>query len=162
MSSISGEFVFACNGRAFTDLVRPFADAVRAGVGSIMCSYNQVNHSYAYHNSHLQNYLLKGELGFQGFIVSDWQAPKSGVSTALAGLDMTMPGDTLFNSARSYWGTNLTVAVLNGSVPEWRLDDMATLIVAAWYFVGHDHNQIPINFDSWTTDTFGNQHFYAQ
>ena len=76
----------------------PFADAVRAGVGSIMCSYNQVNNSYACQNSYLQNYLLKGELDFQGFIVSDWAAQLAGVSTALAGLDMTMPGDTKFNS----------------------------------------------------------------
>ena len=140
---------------------RPFADAVRAGVGSFMCSYNQINNSYACQNSHAQNYLLKGELGFQGFIMSDWQAQQSGVSTALAGLDMTMPGDTLFDSGRSYWGANLTIAVLNGSVPTWRLDDMATRIIAAWYYVGRDEKAVPINFDSWTTDTFGYQHYYA-
>ena len=43
----------------------PFADAVRAGTGAIMCSYNQVNNSYGCSNSYLLNYLLKGELGFQ-------------------------------------------------------------------------------------------------
>lgn len=36
------------------------------------------------------------QLDFQGFVMSDWQAQHSGVSDALAGLDMTMPGDTLF------------------------------------------------------------------
>jgi beta-glucosidase len=45
----------------------PFADAVRAGTASIMCSYNQINNSYACQNSYTQNYLLKNELGFQGF-----------------------------------------------------------------------------------------------
>lgn len=50
----------------------PFADAIRAGVGSIMCSYNQVNNSYGCQNSKLLNGLLKEELGFQGFIMSDW------------------------------------------------------------------------------------------
>lgn len=50
----------------------PFADAVRAGTASIMCSYNQVNNSYACQNSWMQNELLKNELGFQGFIMSDW------------------------------------------------------------------------------------------
>lgn len=143
-------------------LSRPFADAVRAGVGSIMCSYQQVNNSYACQNSYMLNYLLKGELGFQGFVVSDWAAQHSGVSSALAGLDMTMPGDTVFNSGRSYWGANLTIAVLNGTIPQWRLDDMCTRIIAAWYYVGRETASIPINFDSWTTDTYGYEHFYAQ
>ena len=143
-------------------LYRPFADAVRAGVGSVMCSYQQVNNSYSCQNSHLLNYILKGELDFQGFVMSDWQAQHSGVSSALAGLDMTMPGDTNFDTDRSYWGANLTVAILNGSVPQWRLDDMATRIVAAWYYVGRDNTSIPINFDSWTTDTYGYENFYAK
>ncbi|KAL8978986.1 MAG: hypothetical protein Q9205_005572 [Flavoplaca limonia] len=140
----------------------PFADAVRAGVGSIMCSYNQINNSYGCENSHILNYLLKGELDFQGFVLSDWQAQHSGVGSALAGMDMSMPGDTLFNTGASYWGTNLTVAILNGTVPEWRLDDMAVRIVAAWYYVGRDQSQVPINFDSWTLDTFGYQHYFAE
>ena len=139
----------------------PFADAVRAGVGSFMCSYNQVNNSYGCQNSYMLNYLLKGELDFQGFVMSDWAAQHAGVSTALAGLDMAMPGDSIFNSGRSYWGANLTIAILNGTIPQWRLDDMATRIIAAWYYVGRDHTSIPINFDSWTTDTFGFQHFFA-
>ncbi|KAI9838004.1 MAG: hypothetical protein M1819_006158 [Sarea resinae] len=133
----------------------PFADAVRAGVGSIMCSYNQINNSYACSNAYLQNYILKGELGFQGFVMSDWGAHHGGVNTALAGLDMSMPGDALFGSGTSFWGSNLTLAVLNGSVPEWRIDDMATRILTSWYYVGRDNNTIPINFSSWTTDTFG-------
>ena len=140
----------------------PFADAVRAGVGSIMCSYNQLNNSYSCQNSHVLNYLLKGELDFQGFVMSDWPAQHAGASSALAGLDMTMPGDTTFFSGQSYWGSNLTIAILNGTVPMWRLNDMATRIIAAWYFVGRDDSSVPINFDSWTTDTFGDQHFFAK
>ncbi|KAI4086010.1 MAG: hypothetical protein LQ344_007924 [Seirophora lacunosa] len=140
----------------------PFADAVRAGVGSIMCSYNQINNSYGCQNSYILNYLLKGELDFQGFVVSDWQAQHSGVGSALAGMDMSMPGDVLFNTGTSYWGANLTVAVLNGTVPEWRLDDMAVRILAAWYYVGRDQTQVPVNFDSWTLDTFGYRHYVAE
>ena len=68
-----------------------------------MCSYNQINNSYACQNSDVQNKLLKSELGFQGFIMSDWSAQHAGVSTALAGLDMTMPGDEGFDSGTSYW-----------------------------------------------------------
>ncbi|KAF2455846.1 beta-glucosidase 1 [Lineolata rhizophorae] len=140
----------------------PFADAVRAGTGAIMCSYNQINNSYGCQNSHLMNYILKGELGFQGFVMSDWQAQHSGVGSALAGLDMSMPGDTLFNTGNTFWGTNLTLSVLNGTVPEWRLDDMATRIMAAYYFVGRDRTSIPANFNAWTLDTMGFEHPAAE
>lgn len=141
----------------------PFADAVRAGTASIMCSYNQVNNSYACQNSYILNHLLKNELGFQGFVMSDWSAQHSGVSSALAGLDMTMPGDEGFDSGNSYWGTNLTIAVLNGTVPQWRLDDMCVRIVAGWYYVDRAAHQVPNapTFSSWTLDTYGYQHFYA-
>ncbi|PIA91721.1 putative beta-glucosidase A [Cercospora beticola] len=142
----------------------PFADAVKAGTASIMCSYNQINNSYGCQNSYTLNYLLKNELGFQGFVMSDWGAHHSGVASTLAGMDMSMPGDVGFDSGTSYWGTNLTIAVLNGSVPAWRLDDMATRIVAGWYYVGRDQNQVENapNFSSWTTDTYGFEHEYAQ
>jgi beta-glucosidase len=123
----------------------------------------RINNSYGCQNSYTLNYLLKNELGFQGFVMSDWGAHHSGVASSLAGMDMSMPGDIGFDSATSYWGTNLTIAVLNGSVPAWRLDDMATRIVAAWYYVGRDQNQVEDapNFSSWTLDTYGYEHDYA-
>lgn len=123
-----------------------------------MCSYNQLNNSYGCQNSKLLNDLLKNELGFQGFVMSDWQAQHTGAASAVAGLDMSMPGDTVFNSGYSYWGTNLTLAVINGTVPEWRLDDMATRIMAAFFKVGNTLDQPPINFDSWTLNTYGPLH----
>jgi beta-glucosidase len=135
----------------------PFADAVRAGTGAIMCSYQQINNSYGCANSYTMNHLLKNELGFQGFIVSDWQAQHSGLGTALAGLDMTMPGDTLFNTGRSYWGPNMTIAILNGTMPQYRLDDMAVRIMAAYYFVGRDEVYVPTNFYSWGNSDMGHQ-----
>lgn len=124
----------------------------------------QVNNSQACQNSYTLNYLLKQELGFQGFVVSDWYGTHSGVSSILAGLDMTMPGDPEgqnTNTGRSFWGANLTVAILNGSVPQWRLDDATTRIVAAWYFVGRDNATEDINFSSWTLDTYNYEHYYT-
>ena len=94
--------------------------------------------------------------------MSDWGAQHSGIGSALAGLDMTMPGDFIFNSATSHWGTNLTIAVLNGTVPQWRVDDMATRIIAAWYYVGRDNGSTPINFSSWSYDTYGYEHYAAK
>ncbi|KAI5804404.1 putative beta-glucosidase [Geopyxis carbonaria] len=141
----------------------PFADAVRAGVGAIMCSYQQVNNSYGCANSKTLNGLLKDELDFQGFVMSDWQAQHAGVDAALAGLDMAMPGDTLFNSGKAYYGSNLTVAVLNGSIPEWRVDDMATRIMAAYFKVGQDPKTFPeTNMDSWTYDEMGYSQYYSK
>lgn len=140
----------------------PFVDSVRAGVGSVMCSYNQINNSYGCSNSYTMNKLLKGELGFQGFVMSDWGAHHSGVSATLAGMDMSMPGDVVLGSPYSFWGTNMTVSVLNGTVPEWRVDDMATRIMAAYYKVGRDRFRTPPNFSSWTRDEYGYEHFMVK
>lgn len=124
-----------------------------------MCSYNKANNSQVCQNSYLQNYILKGELGFQGFILSDWDAQHSGVSSTQAGLDMTMPGDTDFGSGFSFWGTNLTISILNGTIPQWRLDDAATRIMAAYYFVGRDQVNITTNFNSWSRDTYNYRNY---
>lgn len=116
----------------------PFAEAVKAGTGSIMCSYNRINGSAGCANSYTLNNLLKTELGFQGFVMSDWYATKSGVSSALSGLDMNMPGDNTIGEG-SYFGGNLTQAILNGTIPEDRLNDMATRILASYFAVGSNH-----------------------
>jgi beta-glucosidase len=70
----------------------PFADAVAAGVSSIMCSYNRVNDRFACGNEAMLNGLLRGELGFKGFITSDWGATHA-AEFINAGLDMEMPGE---------------------------------------------------------------------
>ena len=121
----------------------PFQDSVRAGVASVMCSYNMVNSSYACDNSKLMNGILKDELGFQGFVQSDWLAQRSGVASALAGLDMSMPGDgPSWADGNSFWGPNMTEAALNGSLPMERVNDMATRVVAAWYQLGQDDKAV--------------------
>ncbi|KAJ5128042.1 hypothetical protein N7448_008821 [Penicillium atrosanguineum] len=115
----------------------PFQDALKAGAGNIMCSYNRVNNSYACQNSKTLNGLLKTELGFNGFVVTDWGGQHSGVGAALAGLDMAMA------TGKSYWGNDFTKAIKNGSVPISRLDDMATRIIATWYRMGQDESSYP-------------------
>ncbi|CAK7204078.1 hypothetical protein SEUCBS139899_006829 [Sporothrix eucalyptigena] len=134
----------------------PFAAAVRAGAGSIMAAYNGVNGSACSQNSYLLNGLLKDELGFQGFVMSDWLGQMSGVASALAGLDMGMPGDEQIPLiGTSYFMYDLTHAVLNGSVPVDRLNDMATRVVAAWYQMGQDEDFPDVNFSSNTDDATG-------
>ncbi|KAL5611385.1 hypothetical protein BROUX41_001001 [Berkeleyomyces rouxiae] len=138
----------------------PFADAIKAGVASVMCSYNMVNNSYACGNSKLLNGILKDEMGFQGFIISDWLAQRSGVGAALAGLDMSMPGDGVaWMDGKALWGAELSRSVLNGSVPLVRINDMVTRIVAAWYQLGQDDESLfdrkGPNFSSWTDEKDG-------
>ncbi|KAM7220704.1 putative beta-glucosidase A [Rhypophila decipiens] len=135
----------------------PFADAVRAGVGSVMCSYNKIHGEYACENPWATNYLLKNELNFQGFVMSDWGAQHTTLGSALGGLDMAMPGDGGRPPYGSLWGGALTEAVLKGEVPEWRLDDMVVRIMAAYFKVrvGNYTTRPEINFSSWTKKEVG-------
>lgn len=120
----------------------PFADAVRAGVASVMCSYNKINGSWSCENDGTTNKLLKTELGFQGYVMSDWDAQHTTVQSANTGLDMTMPGSD-YNGGTILWGPQLTSAVNSGQVPQSRVDDMVRRILAAWYLVGQNAGGYP-------------------
>ncbi len=67
----------------------PFEAAVRAGVASVMCSYNHVNGPYACGNPDTLTGLLRDQLGFRGFVTSDWGATHSALFMN-AGLDVEM------------------------------------------------------------------------
>ncbi|KAK3346750.1 glycoside hydrolase family 3 protein [Lasiosphaeria hispida] len=138
----------------------PFADAVRAGVGSVMCSYNKIHGDYACENNWTTNYLLKNELNFQGFVMSDWGAQHTTLGSALSGLDMAMPGDGGAPPYRSLWGGALTEAILSGTIPQWRLDDMVVRIMAAYFKVhtGAFASRPAPNFSAWTNATVGPLH----
>jgi beta-glucosidase len=69
----------------------PFDDAVKAGVSSVMCSYNRINGPYACDNRHLLVDVLRGEMGFTGFVTSDWGAIHD-YGYLANGLDMEMGG----------------------------------------------------------------------
>jgi beta-glucosidase len=69
--------------------LEPFEAAVQAGVSSVMCSYNHINGPHACGNSSTLNGILRNELGFQGFVTSDWGATHS-AEFMNAGLDMEM------------------------------------------------------------------------
>ncbi|XP_014560429.1 glycoside hydrolase family 3 protein [Bipolaris victoriae FI3] len=109
----------------------PFMNALREGAVSVMCSYQRINNSYGCQNSALLNGVLKTQLGFEGFVVSDWDAQHAGVASANAGLDVVMP-------VAKFWGKNLTDAVNNGSVTAERFNDMNTRLLAAYYYLNQD------------------------
>jgi beta-glucosidase len=69
----------------------PFVAAVNAGAASIMCSYNQINGAYACGNSQTLQTLLRQEIGFKGFVTSDWGATHA-TNFINDGLNLEMPG----------------------------------------------------------------------
>ena len=74
----------------------PFKAAIDAGAVSVMCGYNLVNNSYACGSSRLLNGLLRRQMNFSGFVMSDWWATRS-QTAASGGVDMVMPGnDNMF------------------------------------------------------------------
>ncbi|KAJ7905655.1 putative beta-glucosidase [Mycena olivaceomarginata] len=103
----------------------PFAEAVRAGTGTVMCSYNELNGTHSCADDHTLNYLLKTELGFQGSVISDWGGTWDTEASALGGLDISMPGTAFDGLFGDFYGDELIALVKNGSVSEARLDDMA-------------------------------------
>ncbi|KAH7924410.1 family 3 glycoside hydrolase [Leucogyrophana mollusca] len=125
---------------------QPFMRAVMGGVSSVMCSYNLINDTYACNNNKTLNDMMKREIGFQGYVQSDWTATMATLS-AVAGLDMTMPGGINFGENASYFGGNLTAFVMNDTISMERLDDMATRIVAAWYYMHQDEDYPPVSFN---------------
>lgn len=81
--------------------VAPFDAVVKAGVASLMCSYNQINGVSACGNSATLTGILRDQLGFKGFVTSDWGATH-GVNFINAGLDVEMPGEPPLDATS--WG----------------------------------------------------------
>ncbi len=96
----------------------PFEACVKeAGAALVMAAYNKVNGTPMTENAGLLKDVLKGEWGFTGVVTSDWHAARSTTATALATLDLSMPGPD------GPWGERLAQAVADGIVTEDILDD---------------------------------------
>jgi beta-glucosidase len=96
----------------------PFEACVReAGAMLVMAAYNTVNGIRMTEHEHLLKEVLKGEWGFDGVVISDWHAARSTAATALAALDLSMPGPD------GPWGDQLARAVADGAVKPEVLDD---------------------------------------
>jgi beta-glucosidase len=101
-----------------------FEAAVKeAHVGAIMDSYNLINGQHATQNGSLNNLIAKKEWGFDGIVMSDWDATYDGVAAANGGLDLEMPSPKFMNR------TTLLPAVKEGSVSEATIDDKVRRIL---------------------------------
>jgi beta-glucosidase len=112
-----------------TDLLGFQIGIAMAKPAAVMCSYNHINGDFACENQYTLTDVLKKDWGFKGYVVSDWDGTHSTVKAALAGMDMEQPGD-------GYFGAPLKQAVLEGKVPEARVDDMVHRIVRSMFATG--------------------------
>ena len=95
-----------------------FEAAVTKGhVDSVMNSYNLINGVHATQNEFLNLKVLKGEWGFKGVLMSDWDATYDGVAAANNGLDLEMPSPRFMNKK------TLLAAVKDGTVKEATIDE---------------------------------------
>ena len=121
----------------------PFIAAVQdAHVGTVMAAHNEINGIPCHGNSWLLKDLLRDELGFDGFVVSDWMdierlhamhhwAPDSTeafIRSVEAGIDMHMQGDNYFEAVIG--------AVKSGRIPMRRIDEAAGKILEMKFAVG--------------------------
>ncbi|THU36115.1 glycosyl hydrolase [Niastella caeni] len=103
----------------------PFEIAVKeAQPWTMMCAYNKINGELASENSILLHDILKKQWGFKGIVISDWGAVDNRIKGIEAGLHLEMPGNDGVNDRI------LMEAVRNGSLPESRLDEIVTELVA--------------------------------
>jgi len=117
----------------------PFQKAIDEGVATFMAAYNTWNDVKCHANKFLLTDLLKDELGFKGFVVSDWAAIeeipgdyKSDIITSInAGIDMVMvPGAVKFgNESFENFLKLLEESVQEGSIPMERIDDAVKRIL---------------------------------
>ncbi|HEY9286497.1 MAG TPA: glycoside hydrolase family 3 C-terminal domain-containing protein [Candidatus Dormibacteraeota bacterium] len=109
----------------------PFEACVNeADVALVMAAYNSVNGAFMTANPILLRGLLKGEWAFDGVVVSDWTAAQTTAPSALAGLDLVMPGP------RGPWGELLISAVRTGAVPADAVDDKVARLLRLAMRVG--------------------------
>ncbi len=118
-----------------------YISAIQAGVGSIMPSYSSWNGVKASASRRLLTEILKGELGFQGFLISDYNAIdqitrdyKEAIGISInAGMDMGMVAG---NARHREYIADLKALVGEGKVPMARIDDAVTRILRVKFAMG--------------------------
>src|SRR5947209_3044737 len=128
-----------------------FAEAVKAGAHTVMVNSAEINGTPGHINRHILTDILRGELGFRGFVVSDWEDIKKLVTqwkvaadereatrmAVMAGIDMSMvPSDYSFSDI-------LVGLVKEGRVPQSRVDEAVRRILLVKFELGLFDNAMP-------------------
>ncbi|MBH3441688.1 beta-glucosidase [Pseudomonas luteola] len=90
-----------------------------ANPASIMCGFNKINGDYACESHSMIADMLKGEWGFKGFVVSDFNSIQNGYKAAMAGADLDMPSGLQMNESvlmPYVWSGQLPVSVIDEKV----------------------------------------------
>jgi beta-glucosidase len=136
----------------------PYVAAVEAGVGTVMISYNSWNGVKAHGSRRLMTDILKGELGFRGFLISDWAGIddipgdyESDIETSInGGMDMVMVPDRYPEFTRT-----LITLVEKGRVPMARIDDAVRRILRVKAALGLLDESPKVNADRSLHASFG-------
>jgi beta-glucosidase len=107
----------------------PFKAAFTAGAGATMCAYNRVSGQPSCENRELMRQLLRDELAFRGFVMSEWGAIVDAERSANGGVDVEMPGGP--HGKFMY----LHELFKDGKVPA--LENQAVHVVASMVMAGH-------------------------
>ena len=113
--------------------LKPFQDAVDAGVSSVMCAYNRINGDGSCDSPTMLDTVLKGQLGFKGFVTSDWGATHA-TDDISSGLDLEMPGANTYGGVIPAYMTpaQLKAAIAAGTVQDTRIDDAVRRILGQY------------------------------
>src|SRR5436309_2809917 len=111
--------------RAMREIYLPVFEAAvkEAHVAAVMDSYNLTNGEHLTQNSRLNNEILKKEWGFQGILMSDWDATYDAVGAANGGLDLEMPSGKFLDREK------LLPAIKAGKVSEETINEKVRRII---------------------------------
>ena len=123
----------------FDMYIEPFYRPIKeSNVGAVMCSYNAVNKVFSCENKYLLTDVLRGILGFKGFVMSDWWLITNNKTDGFnSGLEVNMPGGFGYGLDKtgrnnSYW-SNFSTYVQEGKITEERVTEAVTRIIASMY-----------------------------
>ena len=97
---------------------------------TVMAAYNKFRGEHCTESKYLLSDILRAEWGFEGFIMSDWDATHSTVPAANAGMDLEMPGKP------KYFNENLLKAVREGNVSEEEIDNKVRRVLNIYFKIG--------------------------
>ncbi len=114
------------NERELHEIYMPaFKAGIDAGAAAVMTAYNLVNGEWAGQSKYVITDLLRGELGFDGLVMTDWVAVYNQIKVLNSGLDLVMPKIQ-----------NIQENVKQGKVTESTLDRMVINILTACFKMG--------------------------
>lgn len=120
-----------------------FKAAFEAGAAAVMCSYNKVYGQYACENDRLLTKLLREDLGFNGFVLSDWGATHDALRSAKAGLDIDMQKDDPAQRLPDEFH-KLPELLKAGSITQATIDEKVVHVLSAMFVAGQFDGRFPI------------------